>query len=140
MPKKTKVKLYVTAVLMLLTGFLHSLSLFIKAEPSNEAERQLLDLMSVRMDTGTGFHPSFQNLMTALSSCFSILYLFGGVVLFYFVRRNLDARIFRGFLNICLVFFGTCFVIMTFLTFLPPILCTGLVFFGLILSRLGFKE
>jgi hypothetical protein len=136
MLKQSKTWIYLTAILMLLTGFFHSLSLFVKSEPVNETERQMLDLIAnYKMDAGGGFYPTFGNLFTALSSCFSLLYLFGGILFIYFVCKNLETDLFKGVLNIAIFFFGICFLMMAFFTFLPPIICTCLVFVCLILSR-----
>jgi hypothetical protein len=134
--KLMKKAIYATAILMLLTGLLHSLSLVAEQKPANETERQLLDLMTnYKMDPGAGFHPSLANLWVALSSCFSLLYLFGGTLLIYLCKRNLDSDTMKGVLNIALIFFGIGFAMMAYFTFLPPIICTGLVFVGLAVSR-----
>jgi hypothetical protein len=126
----------ISAVLMLLTSFFHSLSLFVSTAPTNETERQLLELTtSYKVDAGAGFHPTFSDLFTALSACFSLLCLLGGALLIYFVIKKLDHQIFRGVLNIYLPVFGICFTLMAFFTFLPPIIFTGLIFVSLLVSR-----
>jgi len=57
-------------IFQFLTGIIHSLSLFIAPSPENEAERQMFDLMTThKLNMGGGFHPTFFNLFTALSSC-----------------------------------------------------------------------
>jgi hypothetical protein len=130
-----------SAILMFITALLHATSLFIAPDPKNETERQLVDLVSnYKADLGAGFHRSFSELFTALSSCFSLLCLLGGLILIYLVRKDLDSGTMKGVLNICLLVFGFCFVVMAVFTFLPPIVCTGLVFAALIAARIAVAE
>lgn len=128
------------AVLMIFTGLVHSLSLFVKSEPANETERQLLDLVTnYRMDAGAGFHPSFGNLFTALSSCFSLLGLLGGATIFQLFRKGTPADTMSGVLTINLVIFAICFGMMAYFTFLPPVVLTGLIFVCLLVARILVK-
>jgi hypothetical protein len=124
------------AVFMLLTAAVHLISLFVAIDPQNDTERQLVEAISKKLDMGAGFHRSFANLFTALSSCFSLLCLLGGLLVFYLGRKIPDAQIWKGILNINLLVFGICFVVMAVFTFLPPIILTGLIFLSLILARL----
>lgn len=58
--------LWAAVIFQLLTAVLHSLSLFVRPEPANETERQLLMLQTTcKMDAGGGFQPTFSNLFTA---------------------------------------------------------------------------
>ncbi|MBK7707670.1 MAG: hypothetical protein IPJ30_18455 [Acidobacteria bacterium] len=130
----------VSAGLMLFTGVVHSLSLFVQATPQNEPERQMLELITTyRMDAGAGFHPSYSNLFTALSSCFSLLCFLGGITVFYLIRKGTSEETMRGLLNIHIAIFGVCFAMMAYFTFLPPIVCTGLIVVTLIVARIGIK-
>ena len=118
---------------MLLTAAFHAISLFVKLEPANETERQLIELVTTyRMDAGAGFHPSFGNLMTALSSCFSFVCLLGGLTLGYLMIKHTEPNIMKGMIGINVIIFGAIFVVMTVFTFLPPIVCTGLIFLNLL--------
>ncbi len=120
-------------IFRLLTGLLHSISLFVNPEPSNETERQLLALMtSYRMDMGGGFQPTIGNLFTALSSCFTFLCLFAGLTNGYLLIKHTEPNVMRGILIINLVIFGPVFAVMAYFTFLPPIVCTGLIFINLL--------
>ncbi|MBK6722343.1 MAG: hypothetical protein IPO41_14395 [Acidobacteria bacterium] len=120
-------------IFMLLTAAFHAISLFVKLEPANETERQLIELVTTyRMDAGAGFHPSFGNLMTALSSCFSFLCLLGGLTLGYLMIKHTEPNIMKGMIGINVIIFGAIFVVMTVFTFLPPIVCTGLIFLNLL--------
>lgn len=126
--------LWTAVVFQLLTAFFHSLSLFITPEPENEIQRQLMELMTHKMDMGGGFRPSMGNLVTALSSCFSFLCLLGGVTNAFLLRKKAPLDIIRGNVRINILIFGACFAVMAFLTFLPPIILTGLIFICLILA------
>lgn len=121
----------------LLTAILHSLSLFVKAAPTNETERQLQTLMTTyRLDAGAGFHPSTADLFTALSSCFSFVCLLGGLTLGYLLLKHTEPKLMRGIIGINVLIFGAIFVVMAVFTFLPPIVCTGLIFVNLLAAFL----
>lgn len=118
---------------MFLTAAFHAISLFVELEPANDTERQLIELVTTyRMDAGAGFHPSFGNLMTALSSCFSFVCLLGGLTLGNLMIKHTEPNIMKGIIGINVIIFGAIFVMMAVFTFLPPIVCTGLIFFNLL--------
>ncbi len=120
-------------IFMFLTAAFHAISLFVKLEPANETERQLIELVTTyRMDAGAGFHPSFGNLMTALSSCFSFACLLGGLTLGYLMIKHTEPNVMKGIIGINMIVFAAIFVMMAVFTFLPPIVCTGLIFFNLV--------
>lgn len=138
--KRYTLWLWIAIVLMLLNAAIHSVTLFIQPAPQNETERQLVQLMtSYRNDFGAGFHPTPQNLFTALSSCFSLLYLLGGLLNAYLIKKRVGAEIMRGVIAIDLLVFGISFIVMAFFTFLAPIVLTGLtaLFLGLALLTVG---
>lgn len=119
--------LWTAVVFMFLTGAVHSISLFVSPTGKTETERQLLALMtSLRLDMGSGFHPTMWNLLTALSSCFTFLCLLGGLTLAFLLKRKVPADILKGIVVIHLLVFAVCFIVMASLTFLPPIISTGL--------------
>ncbi len=121
--------LWLAAVFQILTAAVHSLSFFGNPVGRDETERQLIDLMTTyHRDLGGGFQPTTMELFIALSSCFALMYLFGGLVNVYLLRKKAPVGILKGILLINVVLFGACFVIMAFLTFTPPIILTGLVF------------
>lgn len=126
--------LWTAVVFQLLTAFFHSLSLFITPTPENEIQRQLMELMTHKMDMGGGFRSSMGNLVTALSSCFTFLCLLGGITNAFLLRKKAPLDIISGVVTINILVFGACFAVMTFLTFLPPIILTGLIFISLIIA------
>ena len=120
-------------IFQFLTAAFHALSLFIRPEPTNDTERQLFELMNTyRIDAGAGFHPSLSNLMTALSSCLSFVCLLGGLTLGYLMLKHTEPIIMKGIIGINVIIFGAILVVMAVFTFLPPIVCTGLIFFNLL--------
>ena len=120
-------------IFQFLTAAFHALSLFIRPEPSNDTERQLLELLTTyKMDAGAGFYPTFSNFFTALSSCFSFVCLLGGLTLGYLLLKHTEPRIMKGIIGINTMIFGAIFVVMGVFTFLPPIICTGLIFINLL--------
>lgn len=120
-------------IFQFLTAAVHAISLFVNPEPANDTERQLTTLLTTyKMDLGAGFQPTFSNLFTALSSCFSLLCLLGGAITGWLLFKHTEPNVMRGIIGINVVVFGICFVLMAFFTFLPPIICTGLIFINLL--------
>ncbi len=120
--------IWATVVMQLLTAVFHTIGLFVKQPPENDTERQMMELVTTyKIDAGAGFKPTFMNLFTALSACFSLLCFLGGFINLYLYRKNASAVIFKGVLGISLLIFTVCFVLMTSFTFLPPVVCTGLI-------------
>ena len=127
--------LWIAIAFLLLNTIIHSATLFIQPAPQNEIERQLNHLMTTyHNDFGAGFHPTPQNLFTALSSCFSLLCLLGALMNAYLVRKRVSTEIMRGVLAIDLLVFGICFVVVAIFTFLLPIILTGLIVLFLALA------
>lgn len=128
-------------VLQLLTAGIHALSFLAEQTPENETEKQLLDLMrNYKLNMGAGYSPSTMEMFLALSSCFSLLYLLGGLINLQLVRIRLNQESFKGILNINILVFGVAFVIMYFFTFLPPIILTGLTFLLLVIARITINK
>ena len=127
--------LWIAIAFLVLNTIIHSITLFIQPAPQNEIERQLNHLMTTyHNDFGAGFHPTPQNLFTALSSCFSLLCLLGALMNAYLVRKRVSTEIMRGVLAIDLLVFGICFVVVAIFTFLLPIILTGLIVLFLALA------
>jgi hypothetical protein len=119
--------LWTAVVFLLLSGAIHSISFFISPTAQNETERQLLALMmTYKQDMGNGFHPTMWNLFTALSSCFTFLYLLGGLTLAYLLKKKVAPDTLKGVVVIHLLVMSACFIVMAALTFLIPIVLTGL--------------
>lgn len=123
----------------LLTAAFHSLSFLNKPVAANETEQQLIDLMSgYEMTMGAGFTPTMLDLFNSMSACFVLLLLFGATVNWFMLRQQAELRIWKGLIHIELVVFGVCFLVMVFLAFLPPVVCTGLIFSSLMMARFTF--
>lgn len=133
--KKHLFWLKTAAILQIITGLMHSLSLIASPQPTNETEKQLLGLMnSYKLELGAGFKPTMSDLMTSFSISFTLLLLFGGIINLFLLKSNLNDKILKGIIKINLLFFGLCFVAMLLLTFLIPILCLGLIVLALLLA------
>ena len=129
--------LWAAVVFQFLTAAFHALSLFISPTPENESERLLHELFTTyQKDLGVGFHRTFSDLFTALSSCFSFVCLLGGLINAYLLKKHASSEIVRGVTFINVVIFGAIFVMMAYFTFLPPIICTGLIFVTLLVAYL----
>jgi hypothetical protein len=129
MLKRYSFWLWLAVVFQLLNAAGHSLSFFVTQVPTNDTERQLLDLMAnYRLDMGAGFHRTTHQLFTALSACFPLFYLLGALNNIYCLKKKVDIGLLRGLLAIQLIVFGIAFGVVFVLAFLPPILLTGLVF------------
>jgi hypothetical protein len=120
-----------------LTGFFHLLSFLSIPIPANESEKQLFDLMSnYKFDLGAGFQRSMENLMNSFSITFALLLFFSGVLNLFLSRSRLPINTMKGLILINLFTYLICFITMSLLTFLPPIICTGLIVITLLLSHL----
>jgi len=130
-----KKSLFALITVQFLSAFIHSLSFISKPVATNETEKQLIDLFTnYKQDLGAGFSRSTSDLFTGLSACFTLICILGGWINLYFLRKKLDSSLFRGLLFIEMMVFGAVFVIMILFTFLPPIVVTGLIFAGCIMS------
>jgi hypothetical protein len=129
MNKKFSFWLWGLVVFQLLTAAFHSLSFFIEAEPANETEKQLYGLIdSYKKDMGAGIHRSFADVFLALSVCFTMICLLGGLINWYMKKKQINDDLWKGLLLIETIIFGILFLVMLKFTFLPPMICTGLIF------------
>ena len=139
--KKFSLWLKLAIGFQLLTAFVHSLSFFTSPQPKNDTERELVNLVqNYKLDLGAGFHRSTAQLMLALSLCFTLVCLLGGLINWHLLRKKIASDVLVGVININLIVFGICFGGMLLFTFLPPIILTGLIFVFLILARLTIAE
>jgi uncharacterized iron-regulated membrane protein len=127
----------IASYLLFFTALVHFLSFFFEPKPVNMDEKLLFDLVrDYHRDLGQGFLRTTNDLMTGLSACFSLLCLMGGLINIFIIRKKIDIELLKGILNIELVIFGMLFVLMMVYTFLPPIICTGLIFMNLLIARI----
>lgn len=127
--------LWAAVAILLLNALIHSLTLFITPQPQNETERQLLNLLvTYKQDFGAGFQRSMKEIFIALSACFSLVCLLGGLTLAVLARKQADLRILKSVVGVHVLVFGICFAVMAVFTFLPPIVLTGLIFVSLLLT------
>ena len=124
--------LWLAVVFQLLNALAHSLSFFVAQVPTNETERQLLELMgNYRLDMGAGFYRTTHQLFTALSACFPLFYLLGALNNIYCLQKRIDTGVLRALLAIQVIVFGIAFGVIVVFAFLPPIVLSGLVFLSL---------
>jgi hypothetical protein len=140
MLKSYKFWLWFTIVFQLLSAGVHSLSLIIGPQAETESEKQMLELMAVKNDMGAGFSPSMMDFFMALSSCFTFAYLLGALINIYVLRQKAPPAFVGGIVNINLLIFLPCFLVMLLYTFLPPVVLTALVSVGLIATRLTIPK
>jgi hypothetical protein len=122
-----------TIVAQLLTALAHSMSFVAPAKPRNDTEKQLIELMTkYKMDMGAGFKRSFGNLFIGVSTCFTIIFLFGAALNWYFVKTGINAGIWKGLLMIELITYGIIFVLQVRFTFFASNNCNrpDFSFFG----------
>jgi hypothetical protein len=141
--KRYRFWLWAAIVLLFANALIHSLTLFIEPAAQNETERQLRELMtSYRIDFGAGFRRNTKELVTALSSSFSLLCLLAGLTLSYLARQNtqVEMRVLKGVVGMHLIEFALCFIIVAVFTFLPPIILMGLIFLSLLMAYLSIPS
>jgi hypothetical protein len=127
--------LWVAVVFQLLNATIHSLSLIRAPVGTNSAEIQMFDLMvNHQLDLGAGIHRSMWDLFRALSSCYTLLCLLAAFTNIFVLRKKVEPGVVKGLVGIQLVVFATGFVVMVALTFLPPIILTGVVVLFLAIS------
>jgi hypothetical protein len=127
--KRFRFWLWMTASLQLLTAAFHSLSFFVEDKPANDTEKQLHELLTTyKKDLGAGFSPTMMDLFIALSVCFILVCVLGGVLNIYLWRKKIPMPVMKGVMGINTIIFGAGFIVMLFFTFLIPIVCMGLVF------------
>ena len=120
-----------TIVLQWFTAVLHSIGQFLAPEPESmdEKEKMLIDLMAnFKKDFGVGYVRSTDDFVFALGISFTLFCLFAGFVNWWLYKKRISAEVWRGLLVIQIVIFGITFLTMHFYTFLPPVVCTGLIF------------
>jgi hypothetical protein len=133
--KQYRFWLKVSVVFQLLTGVIHSLTFLNPSQPANDTEKQMLDLMEhYTMDVSAGFKPTMADLMTCFSICFTLLFFLGGFLNLFLLRKKAGIEIMKGVIGINVLIFGACFTATFLLTFLPPTICTGLIFISLVLA------
>ena len=132
---------WASIVCLFLTAALHSISLFVAPQGTNDIEKQFVETMTqYQMDMGAGFHRTLAQIFTSLSACFSLLCLFGSILLWHLLKHQTAKNVMTGIINIYLLIFGILAVLMWVFTFLPPIICTSLSFIFLIGTRWSLEK
>jgi len=124
-----------------MTGIFHVLGIISGSKPNNDTEKTLMDLMQdYKFDLGSGFLHSMDDIMLAFSISFSLLLFFSAALNFYLLKTNIAANILKGVIVINLLTYIPCFITMVMLTFLPPIVCTGLITLFLMISFFQIRK
>jgi hypothetical protein len=139
--KNYRTWLIAAIVFQILTGLIHSTSLFVPVQATEESEKTLVELFTTqRLDFGAGFHRTLYEMFLAVSVCLSLLFLFGGLLNWYLLRKKASTEIINGVLTLQVVIFGICFTTTMIFAFLPPIIFTGLSFIMLLLARITMPK
>ncbi|CAN5715425.1 hypothetical protein BH10BAC3_BH10BAC3_00790 [soil metagenome] len=139
--KKYTTWLKTAAIVQFITTVMHAIALFFPLAPKNENEKQLSNLMDTyKFDLGAGFHRTMGGMVLALSACFSLVCLLGGLLNWYLLRKKVESEIMKGVITINLIVFGILFVLVATFAFLPPIILIGLIVLFLIFSRLTIRK
>ena len=139
--KKYSTWLKTAAIFQFIAAIIHTITLFITLPPNNETEKQLFTLMDTyKFDFGAGFHRTMGELIFALSACFCLVCLLGGLLNWYLLRKKVEPEIMKGVITINLIVFGIFFGLVATFAFLPPIILIGLIVLFLILSRLTIRK
>jgi hypothetical protein len=134
--KKYPTWLKIAAIVQLIAAVLHAVTLFVELPPANETEKQLFTLMDTyKFDFGAGFHRTMGQLLFALSACFCLVCLLGGLLNLYLLRKKVSSDLIRGVIDINLFVFGILFVLTVGFAFLMPVILSGLIMLFLLLSR-----
>jgi len=129
-----------TIIFQLLTAIFHSISFILTPEGGDDTERQMLNLMSTyKMNMRNGIFRTFSEIIVSLSASFTLLCLFGGLLNWFLKKKNIGPGIWKGVLLIESIIFGALFLVVLRFAFLPPMLCTGLIFISCFASWLSAK-
>ena len=125
--KRYRTWLWLAVVFLFLNACIHTIAMFAHPTPANETERQLIYLMTnYKIDLGAGFKRSYYQLFTALSSCYSFICLLSGLTLTFLLKRRAPVDILKGVAGIHALVFVALAVVIAMLTFLAPIILSGL--------------
>lgn len=120
-------------IFQVVAGLSFLLFLFMTFAPANETEREILTLLTThKINAGSGFSPTYFNIITAFSSGFALLCIFAAVINGYLLFRHTEPSVMKGIIGINLAVFGVLFATMAYFTFLLPIFSTGLIFVNLL--------
>jgi hypothetical protein len=140
MKKTYSLWLKVAIALQFITGVFHLLGFINSPVPKNDSERQLFDLMTnYKFDLGAGFLRSMEDLMNSFSIAFALFLFFSCILNLFLLRNNLPNKVMNGVILINFFAYLICFIAMSALTFLPPIICTGLIVVMLLIAYLRLK-
>ncbi|RTY93682.1 hypothetical protein [Flavobacterium sp. GT3R68] len=127
--------------MQILTGCLHSVTLFVSPKPANTTEKQLFDLMdNYHFDFGSGFTPTMGDLMTSFSISLSLFLLFAGVMNLVLLQNRVAAETMDHVIRINTIFFGLCLLTMIFMAFLVPIVCLALIVLALMIANITLPK
>lgn len=128
----------VAAVLFqFLAGATHTVTLFIDPEPTSDQERRLNEMLDTfKPDLGPWFHPTFGDLITAFSSCFTFTCLLGALTLGYLIWKHTGPELLRGITLINLIIFGALLAVTLWFTFILPVTFAVLIFLNLLIGYL----
>lgn len=113
---------YTGAVLQMLTSPIHLIGHFQKPAPTNDQERQLLDLLAnYKMDFGAGFVRSMGDLFAGFSFQYSIFILMVGLINVLALRQVREGPFVRTLCWVNFIFMGICSVNAYVYFFLPPL-------------------
>jgi hypothetical protein len=128
------------AIFQFVAAVTHAATLFVSPPPNNETEKQLYTLMDTyQFDFGAGFHRTMNSLTLALSTCFCLVCLLGGLLNWYLLRKKTDTGIMKGVVTINLIVFGICLIVVALFAFWLPIILIGLIVLFLIVSRFAIS-
>jgi hypothetical protein len=121
--------------MQIITGVFHVIGIISERKPKNDEEKTLFDLMeNYTFDMGAGFIRSMGDIMLSFSITFALLLFFSGVLNFYVLKNISDIKVHKGIIAVNIGTYIICFVTMVVLTFLPPVICTGLILLFLTIS------
>lgn len=136
--KNYKLWIRIAAIFQILTGLIHSISLFVHPQPTNDTERLMIEQMETyHMNLGAGFHKTMAELFLALSAHFTLAFLLGGLINLFLLQKKADVSILKTVLTINVIIFGLSFGLNLVHAFLPPIILTGLTFLFLLIGRVS---
>lgn len=96
-------------------------------------------MYNYKKDMGAGFSRSFAEVFLSLGVSFTLICVLGGLINCYLKKKQISNDVWKGLLLIDVIIFGILFLVMLKFTFLPPIICTGLILIVSLGSYLSVK-
>lgn len=141
MRKRFSIAVWSAIIFQLVTAAMHSISFIVQPVAADTTEAEMLRLMNTyKMDMGNGIFRTYSQLVIPLSINLTLLCLMSGLLNWFLKRKQVATEIWKGVLLIESFIFGILFAVVLVFGFLPPMICTGLIFISCVAAAMSIKN